>query len=43
MRPLAEQIILIIGATDRLGKSVALQLARTGAILLLHERDEARG
>jgi NAD(P)-dependent dehydrogenase (short-subunit alcohol dehydrogenase family) len=43
MRPLPEQVILITGATDGLGKAVALQLARTGATLLLHERDEARG
>ena len=43
MRPLAEQVILITGATDGLGKAVAMQLARTGATLLLHGRDEARG
>ena len=43
MRPLAEQVILITGATDGLGKAVAIQLARTGATLLLHGRDEARG
>ncbi len=43
MRPLAEQVILITGATDGLGKAVALQLARAGATLLLHGRDEARG
>src|SRR5437667_12773725 len=43
MRPLAEHVILITGATDGLGKAVAMQLARTGATLLLHGRDEARG
>src|SRR6266568_3838006 len=43
MRPLREQVILITGATDGLGKAVAFQLARTGATLLLHGRDEARG
>jgi NAD(P)-dependent dehydrogenase (short-subunit alcohol dehydrogenase family) len=43
MRPLAEQVILITGATDGLGKAVAMHLARTGATLLLHGRDEARG
>ncbi len=43
MRPLAEHVILITGATDGLGKAVALQLARAGATLLLHGRDEARG
>src|SRR6266700_7390231 len=43
MRPLAEHVILITGATDGLGKAVAMQLARTGATLLLHGRDETRG
>jgi NAD(P)-dependent dehydrogenase (short-subunit alcohol dehydrogenase family) len=43
MRPLKEQVILITGATDGLGKAVAIQLARAGATLLLHGRDEARG
>jgi len=43
MRPLRDQVILITGATDGLGKAVALQLAHTGATLLLHGRDEARG
>ncbi len=43
MRPLTEQVILITGATDGLGKAVAMQLARNGATLLLHGRDEARG
>ncbi len=43
MRPLTEQVILITGATDGLGKAVATHLARAGATLLLHGRDEARG
>ncbi len=43
MRPLTEHVILITGATDGLGKAVAMRLARTGATLLLHGRDEARG
>ena len=43
MRPLKAQVILITGATDGLGKAVAMQLARTGATLLLHGHDEARG
>src|SRR6266699_4077664 len=43
MRPLKEQVILITGATDGLGKAVAMQLAHTGDTLLLHGRDEARG
>jgi NAD(P)-dependent dehydrogenase (short-subunit alcohol dehydrogenase family) len=43
MRPLAEQKILVTGATDGLGRGVATELARAGATLLLHGRDEARG
>jgi len=43
MRPLAEQVILITGTTDGLGKAVSLLLARAGATLLLHGRDEAMG
>jgi NAD(P)-dependent dehydrogenase (short-subunit alcohol dehydrogenase family) len=35
--------ILITGATDGLGKGLAMALARDGATLLLHGRDEARG
>jgi NAD(P)-dependent dehydrogenase (short-subunit alcohol dehydrogenase family) len=43
MRSLPDQTILITGATDGLGRALALDLARTGATLLLHGRDEARG
>jgi NAD(P)-dependent dehydrogenase (short-subunit alcohol dehydrogenase family) len=43
MRPIAEQKILVTGATDGLGKGVATALAGAGATLLLHGRDEARG
>jgi len=43
MRALPEQTILITGATDGLGRALALDLARTGALLLLHGRDETRG
>src|SRR5262249_37081390 len=43
MRAIAEQKILVTGATDGLGKGVATELARAGATVLLHGRDEARG
>jgi NAD(P)-dependent dehydrogenase (short-subunit alcohol dehydrogenase family) len=43
MRPLDEQTILITGATDGLGRALAADLASTGATLLLHGRDDARG
>ncbi len=43
MHPSSEQTILITGATDGLGRALALDLARTGATLLLHGRDDRRG
>jgi NAD(P)-dependent dehydrogenase (short-subunit alcohol dehydrogenase family) len=43
VRPLAEQTILITGATDGLGRAVATELARDRVHLLLHGRDEERG
>jgi NAD(P)-dependent dehydrogenase (short-subunit alcohol dehydrogenase family) len=43
MRPLDRQTILITGATDGLGRGVAAELARGGATLLLHGRDDGRG
>ncbi len=42
MKPLTEQTILITGATDGLGKAVALELAKSGARVLIHGRDEQR-
>jgi NAD(P)-dependent dehydrogenase (short-subunit alcohol dehydrogenase family) len=43
MRPLAEATILVTGATDGLGKAVALELARDGTRVLVHGRDAERG
>src|SRR5215467_12253960 len=43
VRALPEQTSLITGATDGLGRALALELARAGATLLLHGRDDARG
>ena len=43
MRPLAEQTILITGATDGLGRALAGELAGGGAQVLVHGRDERRG
>jgi NAD(P)-dependent dehydrogenase (short-subunit alcohol dehydrogenase family) len=42
MKPIAEQTILITGATDGLGKATALELAKMGAHILIHGRDEGR-
>ncbi|MBO0713335.1 MAG: SDR family NAD(P)-dependent oxidoreductase [Acidimicrobiales bacterium] len=43
MRPVPEQRILVTGATDGLGKGVATELAKAGATVLLHGRDDERG
>src|SRR5438876_420966 len=42
MRPVNQQTILVTGATDGLGKTVARELAARGATVLLHGRDETR-
>ena len=42
MRPATEQVILVTGATDGLGRALASELAGRGATLLLHGRDDAR-
>jgi NAD(P)-dependent dehydrogenase (short-subunit alcohol dehydrogenase family) len=43
MRPLAEQTILVTGATDGLGRALAADLAAGGAEVLVHGRDDGRG
>jgi NAD(P)-dependent dehydrogenase (short-subunit alcohol dehydrogenase family) len=43
VRPIEQQIILITGATDGLGRAVASELAGQRATLLLHGRSEERG
>jgi NAD(P)-dependent dehydrogenase (short-subunit alcohol dehydrogenase family) len=42
MRAIEQQTILVTGATDGLGKGVALELARRGATVLVHGRNIAR-
>jgi NAD(P)-dependent dehydrogenase (short-subunit alcohol dehydrogenase family) len=43
VRPIEQQIILVTGATDGLGRAVAGELAGQGATVLLHGRSEERG
>jgi NAD(P)-dependent dehydrogenase (short-subunit alcohol dehydrogenase family) len=43
VKPAPELTVLVTGATDGLGRSVAGQLAAAGATVLLHGRDPARG
>jgi NAD(P)-dependent dehydrogenase (short-subunit alcohol dehydrogenase family) len=43
MRPLEEQVVVVTGATDGLGRAVAGELASAGATVLLHGRDPERG
>jgi NAD(P)-dependent dehydrogenase (short-subunit alcohol dehydrogenase family) len=42
VRPLADQTILVTGATDGLGKALAGELARGGAEVILHGRNDER-
>ena len=43
MRPIDQQVILVTGATDGLGRQLARELATRGATVLLHGRDAAKG
>src|SRR3954447_13517502 len=43
MTDLTGKVVLITGATDGLGRGVAISLAQRGATLLVHGRDRARG
>lgn len=42
MRRVTDQVILVTGSTDGLGKAVAKELAAGGATVLVHGRDRAR-
>ena len=42
MKAIEEQVILITGATDGLGKQAALELAKKGATVLLHGRNSKK-
>ncbi len=43
MRPIEEQVILVTGSTDGLGRHVSAELAARGATVLIHGRDQDRG
>ena len=43
MRSIDQQVILVTGATDGLGRALAQELAARGATVLLHGRDAAKG
>jgi NAD(P)-dependent dehydrogenase (short-subunit alcohol dehydrogenase family) len=42
VRPVDQQIILVTGATDGLGRAVAIDLAKRGATVLVHGRNPQR-
>jgi NAD(P)-dependent dehydrogenase (short-subunit alcohol dehydrogenase family) len=43
MRPIDQQVVLVTGSTDGLGRGLAQALAARGATVLLHGRDPAKG
>ncbi len=43
MRPIDQQVILVTGSTDGLGRALARELAARGATVLVHGRDAAKG
>ena len=43
MKPIEEQTVLVTGATDGLGRALALDLAGRGAEVWVHGRDDSRG
>jgi NAD(P)-dependent dehydrogenase (short-subunit alcohol dehydrogenase family) len=43
VRAIDEQVVLVTGSTDGLGRAVARELAAQGATVLLHGRDAVRG
>src|SRR2546427_1655952 len=43
VRRIDQQVVLVTGATDGLGKALAIDLAARGATVLLHGRDDSRG
>jgi NAD(P)-dependent dehydrogenase (short-subunit alcohol dehydrogenase family) len=43
VRPIDQQVVLVTGSTDGLGRAVARELAAQGATVLLHGRDAVRG
>ncbi len=43
MKPIEDQVVLITGATDGLGRRVARDLAARGAAVLLHGRNREKG
>jgi NAD(P)-dependent dehydrogenase (short-subunit alcohol dehydrogenase family) len=42
MKPIDEQVVLVTGATDGIGKGTAHELARMGATVLLHGRSQEK-